>query len=408
MRIAVITTSYPADPEDPSGHFVHAEARALIEAGHEVVVYAPSVPRRDFGDGPRVVELPHWGLFGWPGALARLRKRPWALLGVLPFVTLARRELTRANCFDRDVALRSTDVPRCKLMRANRNTEDPHRNLARANRGTEDPRRNTVCTAPFDQVIAHWLIPSFWPISRDYVSSTHVVCHGSDVRLVEALPRALQRRVIASLCRPNVHVRCVSSELAKRLHALVRAQGGGALLNPIVVEPAALALPVLPSRAELRRQLGLASTPLIVIVGRLVASKRIDVALDVIQAAVVAASPRLRPKVVVIGDGPDRIALQRQHPEATWLGRLGRRETLTFLGAADLLVTASLQEGAPTVVREARALGTRVVAAPAGDLLAWSREDPGLLVTPFEPPPHPDTDTAIELVRSCLNAACLS
>lgn len=355
MRIAVVTTSYPSDRDDPSGHFVHSEARALIEAGHEVVVFAPSVDGRMTGAGPRVVELPHWGLFGWPGALARLRTQPWALLGLLPFATTARQNLMRVGLFER--------------------------------------------------VIAHWLVPCFWPISRDYVGSTHVVCHGSDVRLVEALPRALQRRVIASLCRPNVSVRCVSSELAERLQALMLAHGRGAPRGPIAVEPATVEIPVLEPRAELRRQLGLAATPLIVIVGRVVVSKRIDVALDVIKAASAAVAPQRRPKVIVIGDGSERAHLQRRHPEAIWLGRLARGETLRYLGAADLLVTASLQEGASSVVREARAVGTHVVAAPAGDLKAHAREDRGLFVAmPFEAPPHPHAGTAVELVRSCLDS----
>lgn len=357
MRIAVVTTSYPSDRDDPSGHFVYSEAQALIEAGHEVVVFAPSVDGRMTGDGPRVVELPHWGLFGWPGALARLRTQPWALLGLLPFATRARQSLAR--------------------------------------------------TGPFERVIAHWLVPCFWPIFRDYVGSTHVVCHGSDVRLVEALPRALQRRVISSLCHPNVSVRCVSNELAERLRALMLAHGRGAF-HPIAVEPAAVEIPVLAPRAELRRRLGLAATPLIVIVGRVVASKRIDVALDVIKAASATADPQLQPRVIVIGDGSERAHLQRHHPEATWLGRLGRSDTLRYLGAADLLVTASLQEGASTVVREARAVGTHVVAAPAGDLLARAREDRGLFVaTPFEAPPHPHAGTAIQLVRSCLDSVVI-
>jgi glycosyltransferase involved in cell wall biosynthesis len=65
-----------------------------------------------------------------------------------------------------------------------------------------------------------------------------------------------------------------------------------------------------------------------------------------------------------------------------FLGQLGRSQTLTWIAAADLVLTASLDEGAPTVVREARALGTPVVARAAGDLVEWARRDPGLVVLP--------------------------
>src|SRR5579883_2954492 len=41
MRIVVVTTSWPRDEGDASGHFVRAEARELERAGHAVVVVAP-------------------------------------------------------------------------------------------------------------------------------------------------------------------------------------------------------------------------------------------------------------------------------------------------------------------------------------------------------------------------------
>jgi teichuronic acid biosynthesis glycosyltransferase TuaC len=48
------------------------------------------------------------------------------------------------------------------------------------------------------------------------------------------------------------------------------------------------------------------------------------------------------------------------------------------MAAADVLVSASREEGAPTVVREARALGVPVVAVPCGDLATWAAADPGI------------------------------
>ena len=53
---------------------------------------------------------------------------------------------------------------------------------------------------------------------------------------------------------------------------------------------------------------------------------------------------------------------------------------LRWIAAADVLVSASAHEGAPSVVREARALGVPVVAVSAGDLAQWAERDAGLLL----------------------------
>jgi len=61
-------------------------------------------------------------------------------------------------------------------------------------------------------------------------------------------------------------------------------------------------------------------------------------------------------------------------------GYLARGEALRWIAAADVLVSASAHEGAPSVVREARALGVPVVAVNAGDLAQWAKRDAGLLL----------------------------
>jgi glycosyltransferase involved in cell wall biosynthesis len=53
-------------------------------------------------------------------------------------------------------------------------------------------------------------------------------------------------------------------------------------------------------------------------------------------------------------------------------------DALAWISCADYLVSASRLEGAPTAVREARALGVPVVAAPSGDLMEWARTDAGI------------------------------
>ena len=91
-------------------------------------------------------------------------------------------------------------------------------------------------------------------------------------------------------------------------------------------------------------------------VGRLVASKRVDKAIDRVA--------RTRDLLVVVGDGPERGPLER-HAErraarVRFVGDLPRDEALAYISAARALVFASEREGCSTVVREARALSTPV------------------------------------------------
>lgn len=354
MRIALLTTSYPATDSDAAGHFVRSEVRGLIEAGHEVMVLAPSSPaprppfRRD------CVELPHWDLFGWPGALERIRNRPWRALGLLPFARAARQTLRNGG--------------------------------------------------PFDRLITHWIVPSFWPVARGYDRETVVVAHGSDVRVLARLPAAIQRDVCRALAAEHVTVRCVSNQLASQLREL--ASELSIPLPTCVIEPAKLELPMLPPRAALRASLGISSKSVVVIVGRIVKSKRLDVAIEIVRAAFALLDAECMPQLIVIGEGPESSSLMKRYPDVQWLGQLGRLDALTYIRAADLLVSASFNEGASTVVREARALGTRVVAAASGDLSDWARNDPDLVVcTDFSAPCDGRAANVIAAVRRALEIA---
>jgi len=300
MRIAIVTTSYPAHEGDASGHFIEHEARDLERAGHDVTVIKPAPG----------------GAFGWPGALARIRERPLRVLDAARFVQGARRSLA-----------------------------------------SFEP----------DRVIAHWLVPSGFPIAlAARKSELEVVVHGSDLRLLERLPRPLTQTIIARLVSRDARFRCVSHDLRERLRAL-------APVTAARVAPCAIDVSFAPTRTTARADLELADDALVVlVVGRLVASKRTDVAL-------VAAS-LLGADVVVIGDGPERARLERGFPAACFLGQQDRAQTLAWIAAADLLLSASRDEGSPTAIREARALGTPVVCTRCGDLADWAIRDPELHV----------------------------
>jgi glycosyltransferase involved in cell wall biosynthesis len=321
MRIAVITSSYPVEPGSFAGHFVAAEAQQLRDAGHRVTVCAPGFEGERQIDGIDVHGCGAVQLFRSPGALPRLSQHPQLILQALSFVQSARRWL----------------------------------------------REQT----PFDTIHAHWLLPCGWPIATDSTANIEIVCHGSDVELLNRLPKFVTRSILRKIVERDARLRCVSTGLKRKLVSL-----DPSLEARITVQPAPLWVPATPGRSLAREQLGLtAQGTLIVIIARLIPTKRVDFALDELAPLLRDANP---PQVVVIGDGSERTTLERRYPFAQFLGELPRERALLWLACADLLLSASQLEGAPTVVREARALQVPVVSAIAGDLEQWAEQDAGI------------------------------
>ncbi len=317
MRIALVTTSYPLREGQAAGHFVAAEARRL-SVSHEVVVIAPGVHSEELLGSPRELRIAGGGAFGPPGVLARLQQRPLRAAGVLRFALAARRSLVREG--------------------------------------------------PFDRVIAHWLLPCAWPIASDLGGALEAVAHGSDVRFLAGLPRLVRRHITAVWLRSGLTIRCVSPELVEELLACT----SEALRPQLRVEPAELELPCRPERAGARRQLGIApAEKLIVLVARLVPEKRVAAALSA-----VAHLPAVT--VVVVGGGPLQQELCARFSAVRFTGDLPRPLALAWIAAADVVVSASLREGSPTALREARLLGVPVVACAAGDLPQRALEDRGV------------------------------
>jgi glycosyltransferase involved in cell wall biosynthesis len=118
--------------------------------------------------------------------------------------------------------------------------------------------------------------------------------------------------------------------------------------------PIEVARPTDEAIAVKRAQMG---EPFAVCVARLVPSKRVD-------AAIAWADVRRRP-LVVVGDGPERGALERaaaaSRGRVHFTGRTTRGEALAWMAASEEVVQASRTEGLSTVVREAELLGVPVV-----------------------------------------------
>jgi teichuronic acid biosynthesis glycosyltransferase TuaC len=277
-------------------------------AGHFVRAEVEELERA--GHRVTVVAPRAGGAFGWPGAAFRLREKPWRAVEAAAWMARARAEIR-------------------------------------------------ACRP--EQLIAHWSVPSAWPVM---VSSglddipLEVVSHGGDVRLIAAIPDALRRMVVATLLRRAASWRFVSAPLLEKLAEVLPAADADKLRSIAVVAPSPLAhIDVTEDVRACRSTLG--ERTLYVCAGRLVRSKRVDRVIDY-----VAGHRADKPILVVIGDGPERARLEtlarHWHIDVRFLGNKPRRETLAWIGAADELVHASIAEGISTVVREAEHLGVKV------------------------------------------------
>ena len=317
-RALVISSSYPQHAGDYSGHFVESEAVALAADGWAVTVLAPQAQRCDRGLNPRLLGYPGGASFGPPGLLENIRRNPACCLRAAGFVA--------------------------KTLSTVRST------------------------AGVDLIVAHWLLPWTALLREAYSTRIELVAHGSDVALLATLPVLVRHRLGQRVLRNHFTLRFVSADLLSQFEQLCAVD----LKDAARIQPSPIQLGNVPEHRIARSELGLAPTSQIaLVVGRLIASKRIDVALRALEKI-----DSLRP--IVIGGGPELGPLRQQFPGTSFLGELDRPTTLTWISAADVLVSSSLLEGSPTAIREARALGTPVVSLPCGDIPAWAASDYGL------------------------------
>jgi hypothetical protein len=199
------------------------------------------------------------------------------------------------------------------------------------------------------QVVAHWILPAGLLACRCDVARREVVAHGGDVRLLSRMPPAIARRIVELVC-DHATLRAVSVELASRLVAIAPS-----VARRLVVAPMALDDEAIARARQARGAPRVSSTrPLHVVAARLVREKKIERAIDEARAH--------HAQLVIVGDGPDRARLfahaLRSSVEVVWTGALPHQDALAWIGRADLVLAPLAKgEGAPTVIREAQALG---------------------------------------------------
>ncbi len=319
----MVTTSFPSYEGDPSGHFILTEAEALAASGAEVTVIAPGgsggeVEARHDRRRPhlRVERVGGGALFGWPGVVPRAAERPTRLL----------------------------ELP-AWLLRA----------------------RQAIAASGADELVAHWVVPSIWPVTAGLpfpADAIEAVSHGSDVHLLVRLPPAVRHALARAVLGRVGRWRFVSDALRDELTAALDSRTARALDRIAVVVAPAVELPDVDPAAR-RLRASVTEKALYVVAARLVPAKGVADCLDWAARTAPADVPT---RVIVLGDGPDREALgeqARRLSSATLridlLGTRRRPEALAWIAAADALLHASREEGLSTVLREAAHYGTPVV-----------------------------------------------
>jgi glycosyltransferase involved in cell wall biosynthesis len=349
MRLVMVAHSFPRHPGDVAGHFLWQLAEALAARGHAVTAIAPA----DRGE----VGAPTLGRV----AVRRVRYAvPWR-------ETLAYRGTMHRLAGGGPLAA----VTFAALVRA----------LARA-------VASECRAAPVDLVHAHWWVPGGLATRlADRAGRPFLVTlHGTDVALARRVPggKLLMRWVL----HRATTVTAVSSSLAATAARITGRRTADIAVEPMPLSPAAPPAHRAPREGA-------------VFVGRLTAQKHVA---DLLEALALLSRRGEAPHLTVVGDGPERAALERRAASADLAGRV------SFTGmvppdavAAQLVgkrvcVLPSVDEGLGLVVAEALVAGVPVVATRSGgipDLL----DDPesGALVPPADPAALAD---AIQLVAN--------
>lgn len=306
MRVAFLTHNYPRFVGDVSGAFLATLAAALVRRGVEVRVVAPS----DQGQGGEE-----------------------ELDGVLV------RRVRYASAAGETLAYRGT------MQAALRAPSGLHA-LAGLWRALRRAAREELETGA-DLIHAHWWVPA--GLAAPPSACMVLTSHGTDAALLRG--SRLARRLARPVYRRAAVVTAVSRELAGWIQTGVGRYVAPAHVHPMPVESAGRPWTTGGGGA--------------VIVARLTRQKRVALAIDAL--AVLTSCGHDLP-LTIIGDGPERGALERQverlgiAPFVRFVGAVPPAEVPGFLATADVMIFPAQGEGFGLAPAEALMSGVPVVA----------------------------------------------
>jgi glycosyltransferase involved in cell wall biosynthesis len=223
----------------------------------------------------------------------------------------------------------------------------------------------------FDLIDAHYFYPDGVAavlLGRSLGKPVVITARGTDINLISQY--RLARRWIRWAAQRAAGIAVVSEALRDRLIELgVPGSRIEVLRNGVDLE-----LFVPQDRAAARRELGLGTEgPVVLSVSSLVPLKGIELVIRAVAALRDAT-------LVVVGEGPEASALRRLadalhlSERVRFLAPMPQQRLAVVYNAADALVLASAREGCPSVLLEALACGTPVVATAVGGVPEIIRE----------------------------------
>jgi glycosyltransferase involved in cell wall biosynthesis len=309
VRVIFLTHNFPRFVGDVSGAFLAVLASGLQQRGIDVRVVAPS----DGGD-----------------------------VGATELEGIPVRRVRYASAAREQLAYRGTMAETGRSLRGARSAAALILAMRRA--ASEEVARGA------DLIHAHWWVPAGLAAPRS--APVVVTIHGTDAAMLErsALARFFARRVLGQAAV----VTAVSESAAEKIGRFAGRKVDAAHVHPMPVKTSLFG----------RRGTGGKG---IIVVGRLTAQKRVDLAIETLAAL---ARPGLT--LTILGDGPERSLLEHR------VASLGLESRVRFLGAqppervaaelaeADVALFPAVGEGFGLSAAEALMMGVPVVACHDG------------------------------------------
>jgi len=198
-----------------------------------------------------------------------------------------------------------------------------------------------------------------------------ITLHGSDVNILATASKLGAKHFEMAMTRAD-HVICVSRALGEKTRQLT---GVSPEYLPLGINLQRFRSTL--SRAQARSALHLPQgQPIILFIGFLDTSKGVQIALKAL------GHPSLAGAIgVFVGEGPLGQSISAQ-ANCRWQHSVANSEVPSYLAAADLLILPSFSEGLPTVLVEAGACGTPVIATDVDGIPELLKGDRGLLIAP--------------------------